>query len=504
MRRLLADLKEVIIQNNLAIKITLLCSITAYAYFIASWTISIDTELATYGLGNSKYLYPLDVQFLRLGRPILSLIVSIIGTVPIPYFNSILALGFIFCSYIVWIAILNNISNNKLSTIIFGLFYLISPVYIFQLNFVNQSIEIGLGFLLSSLSVYFLAQLFQKENWLTNILLSSLMIYFALGIYQSFIVYYIEGMITVLILNSIKKNLTPKEVVGFFYYSIFVAIIALVLYFITTHISYFFVGKSNYLTNFYDGWHTTNLANQLSLLFRYILNTLDSSLTISYGLCYIILLALMFKLKKLDSFIVLIGIITPLLLPIVLISPMPLRILFTIPLSIAMLASVCFEIFRRKKLILIVAIIIALINFKQICLLTYSKNMAQAYNQRTLNSLYQNIYDKIGTKIYNTAIIFIASKHIDNSYFIKTTINQPFYLNSNLDLFSSIFPDSSWQESNLNHRVYYFLHWLNDYYKMPTEKQIDIAKKISINLPVYPQQGSIIKNDNSIIIKLSN
>ncbi|AEI35336.1 hypothetical protein F7308_0408 [Francisella salina] len=39
---------------------------------------------------------------------------------------------------------------------------------------------------------------------------------------------------------------------------------------------------------------------------------------------------------------------------------------------------------------------------------------------------------------------------------------------------------------------------------MPTEKQIDIAKKISTNLPVYPQQGSIIKNGNSIIIKLSN
>ncbi|MED7787715.1 glucosyltransferase domain-containing protein [Francisella sp. 19X1-34] len=505
MKQLITDFKISLQENYSVIKISAIYTILIYAYFIFSWTLSIDTELATYSLGNSQYLYPLNVQFFKLGRPILGILVWLTGSVPIPYFNSLLAVGLIFCSYIIWIVVLSKIYTDKKLTIIFGLFYLVSPIYIFQLNFVNQNIGIGLGFLLTSISIYFLSLYFYKENNFFSFILSILLLFLSIGIYQSFLIYFLEGSIVVLILNCLKSNFNLKQILKYNLYLLSIVIISLFFYFLTTHIIYLFISKSHYLTNFFDGWSKHHsILKSIQLLVDYIFNIFESRFTIIYALCYIVILPLIFKIRKLYSLIVFIGLITPLLLPIIFLSPMPLRILFSIPLSISMLATVCYKVFNKKRLILVIAIIIALFNFKQICLLTYSKNMAEKYNEKILNTLYQKAYRMIGKDIYHTPIVFVSSKKISNSFFIEETKKQPFYSNSDFDLFSSIFPGTSWQESNLNHRAYFFSHWLNNYYKMPSHKQVKLGEKIAKNMPIYPNEGSIIMKDDILIIKLSN
>ncbi|WP_049751138.1 hypothetical protein [Francisella philomiragia] len=60
------------------------------------------------------------------------------------------------------------------------------------------------------------------------------------------------------------------------------------------------------------------------------------------------------------------------------------------------------------------------------------------------------------------------------------------------------------QDSNLNHRAYYFMHWLGLYYQQPTHKQIEQAKYLANNMPIYPDKGAIELKDNIIIVKLSN
>ncbi len=72
--------------------------------------------------------------------------------------------------------------------------------------------------------------------------------------------------------------------------------------------------------------------------------------------------------------------------------------------------------------------------------------MAQKYNERIVTSIYQDIYHTYGNRTYHTAIAFVASKNIENNYFIKETLKQPFHISNDLDLFSNIFPDQSWQD----------------------------------------------------------
>ncbi|WP_150466713.1 glucosyltransferase domain-containing protein [Francisella sp. SYW-9] len=505
MKQLITDFKSSFRENYSVIKIAATYTLLIYAYFIFSWTLSIDTELATYDLGNSQYLYHLDVQFLRLGRPILGLLTYLTGSVPLPYFNSILALSLIFCSYLIWITILNKIYSSKNLITIFGLFYLISPIYIFQLNFVNQSIIVGLGFLLSALSIYFVSLYFSKEKNLLSFILSTFLLFLSVGIYQSFLIYFLGGAAIILILNCLKLNLKFKDVLAYSFYLLSIILISLFFYFITTNIVYLFVGKSHYLLNFFDGWSKDHsIIKSVQILIKYIFDIIKSPITFIYALCYMTLLLLIFRIKKLYSLIIFLGLVTPLLLPIIFLSPMPLRILFSIPLSIAMIAILCYKVFNKKRLILVLAIVVALFNFKQICLLTYSKNMAEKYNEKILNTLYQKAYQMIGKDIYHTPIVFVSSGKISNSFFIKETKKQPFYFNSNFDLFSSIFPGPSWQESNLNHRAYFFSHWLNNYYKMPSRKQIEFGEKIAKDMPIYPDEGSILIKDNILIIKLSN
>ncbi|AJI47856.1 hypothetical protein BF30_1583 [Francisella philomiragia] len=48
------------------------------------------------------------------------------------------------------------------------------------------------------------------------------------------------------------------------------------------------------------------------------------------------------------------------------------------------------------------------------------------------------------------------------------------------------------------------MHWLGLYYQQPTHKQIEQAKYLANNMPIYPDKGAIELKDNIIIVKLSN
>ncbi|AJI53996.1 glucosyltransferase domain-containing protein [Francisella philomiragia] len=504
MRQFILELSDTIKSNKYIVIITAISAFASYAYFIFSWNITIDTELATYDIGNSDFLYPLYIQFIKLGRPILGFFTFFLGQ-PTPYFNSLLAIIFLFFSYLIWILIITKLNSDKTLIVIFGLFYLISPIYIFQFSFFNQSMIVGLGFVFSALSLYYLTLSYKSSNRYKSILISIIFLYLALGIYQAFIILFLEGAIYTLIVSGLNTNINTKAIRNHISLVFVVTLIALIAYFITTHIIYLFIPKSNYLSLAFDGWlNNQSLWDSIVILTNYLYQLLTSQFTILYDLCFILLISLLFKIKFYNFLLVLAGLIIPILMPLLFLSPMPLRTLFAIPFSIALMAVVCYRAFQYKKLILIVSIFISLINFNQISKLTYSENMAQKYNERIVTSIYQDIYHTYGNSTYHTAIVFVASKNIENNYFIKETLKQPFHTSNDLDLFSNIFPDQSWQDSNLNHRAYYFMHWLGLYYQMPTYEQIKQAKYLATNMPIYPDKGAIELKDNIIIVKLSN
>lgn len=73
MRQFILELSDTIKSNKYIVILTAISAFASYAYFIFSWNITIDTELATYDIGNSDFLYPLYIQFIKLGRPILGI-----------------------------------------------------------------------------------------------------------------------------------------------------------------------------------------------------------------------------------------------------------------------------------------------------------------------------------------------------------------------------------------------------------------------------------------------
>ena len=82
----------------------------------------MDTELATYGLGNSEYLYPLNIQYFLLGKPILPIITYVLRQVAIPYFTLLKSMSLLFVSGIVWIVILTKKKFSIVETSVFLLF----------------------------------------------------------------------------------------------------------------------------------------------------------------------------------------------------------------------------------------------------------------------------------------------------------------------------------------------------------------------------------------------
>lgn len=62
----------------------------------------MNTELATYGLGNSEYLYPLHTQYFLLDRPTLAIITYVLGQVAIPlfYFTDKYVFTICICNYL--------------------------------------------------------------------------------------------------------------------------------------------------------------------------------------------------------------------------------------------------------------------------------------------------------------------------------------------------------------------------------------------------------------------
>ncbi|OIN84884.1 glucosyl transferase GtrII family protein [Francisella sp. TX07-6608] len=140
MKKLVTDLRN--LPNKLIYNIIVLFSvfIVIYAYFILSWSIGMDTELATYGLGNSEYLYPLHTQYFLLDRPTLAIITYVLGQVAIPYFTLLISMSLLFVSAIIWMVILTKKNFSIIETLVFCSFYLISPIYIFQFNFAKLTL----------------------------------------------------------------------------------------------------------------------------------------------------------------------------------------------------------------------------------------------------------------------------------------------------------------------------------------------------------------------------
>ncbi len=183
---------------------------------------------------------------------------------------------------------------------------------------------VGLGFVFSALSLYYLNLSYKSSNRYKSIIISIIFLYLALGIYQAFIILFLEGAIFTLIVSGLNTNINTKAIRNHISLVFVVTLIALIAYFVTTHIIYLFIPKSNYLSLAFDGWlNNQSLWDSIVILTNYLYQLLTSQFTILYGLCFILLISLLFKIRFYNFLLVLAGLIIPILMPLLFLSPMP-------------------------------------------------------------------------------------------------------------------------------------------------------------------------------------
>lgn len=129
-----------------------------------------------------------------------------------------------------------------------GLFLIAHPVLTEQFYFTLQSVEICIGFLLTAAALYLIAE-YREKRKLWRALISCLLLLLTFSIYQAFVVVFIFGTITVLLLEGIARlqrgaAVTGKELLkGLIpYVGVFLAAFA-----VNTMITKLFFSVSDYL-----------------------------------------------------------------------------------------------------------------------------------------------------------------------------------------------------------------------------------------------------------------
>ncbi len=129
MKELIRDLRNLLNQRTYSIVVLSSLFIVIYAYFILSWSIGMDTELATYGLGNSELFISITYLVLSFRQAYLSNhnLCFRASCYSIFYFT-IISMSLLFVSGIAWIVILTKKKFSIVETLTSCCFYLISPI----------------------------------------------------------------------------------------------------------------------------------------------------------------------------------------------------------------------------------------------------------------------------------------------------------------------------------------------------------------------------------------
>jgi hypothetical protein len=148
-----------------------------------------------------------------------------------------------------------NTNHNKISSLVFGLTFSISPLYSFNLRFTTYNITVSIAILSSAVSMYYLVNFFSssKKQYL---FFSFVCVFIAIAIYQAFVSYYLTAILLIVLARmlddkDIKICQSIKEliIIGL------LLIIAVVLYEVLMAVVYHYVPKSPYLESFY-AWGT--------------------------------------------------------------------------------------------------------------------------------------------------------------------------------------------------------------------------------------------------------
>ncbi|WP_433747676.1 glucosyltransferase domain-containing protein [Paenibacillus amylolyticus] len=498
--------KEYVKQNYFLFIIGLILIGIAYGIPLTQYTLSIDEEKAMFST-------TVDKDWGEQGRFGIVLLKMI-------FFNwhsnsitsTFLAIVCLFFSSILGAFIFSFFSNetringkNSLGYIFIFLF-ITFPFHSENIGFAMMSFELYVGWILVLLSFFFICSTILLRKSSLYFVLGVVLLTFSISIYQSFLFVYVGGVFsaTFLFLLSSEMNAIKQTNLYYVYLKYFFGVVlAYGLYFFINFIVELYYPSTGYVDNFMV-WGKSDFKEIVGNLLAYFSGIfLGRSahggiiITISYciGLisCMLLLISLLRKRYMIRTFITFIGVLfTPLLMPILLGSAVPIRTSLTWALVIPVIwmgLNILIKSKYLKVIVFLVLIIFAVSQALALSRLFYGDYMRYQNDVRLANQIGAVISNLNQGEDPSLPVLFVGKypQKQDENVIKQEVLGYSFY---------------EWDGSETK-RIRLFMKSLGYDYISPTEQQRKIGNEAAVNMPAWPYKGSVAIKNDIIIVNLS-
>lgn len=462
--------------------ISILAYVFVYGFEISNFTLSIDEEY----LNNNYHALSLG----RWGHELLKL--YIFHEPFIPFFSLIFAISIFSISNVL---ACNYLNLEKIDSIIFTILMVGMPQLAYQIEFTQQIDTVSLAVLASTCAVYFIEKISLK-----NSIIFILLTIVSLSIYQGVFVITITLLMCKHLHNYIVNecNFNYKKLIINISYTFIFLVISFIFNKILTKIflMLFNVSDIGYISDIVrwgkDGSYLRNIASIFgSPIWNFIIKPFYG-----FKLFFIIIIASIFVLLKgknriTSAILIFLTFYSAFCLNVVAGSGLPARSYFSIPLMFGFIVFLALKTSTLNKYVKIftVAVIITF-GAAQANILFYSDYMARksddAVAQRILFSIYQKYPD---FDIVNSKIFFYGKYEPINVWKPEKS-----------DTFGYSYFSEGINSRLINYfKISNFAHFENASYQ-EKKSTMNVIPKI----PSWPNPNSIYKENNVLIVKLSN
>lgn len=402
-----------------------------------------------------------------------------------------------------------------------GILWISHPIMTEQFYFSLQSMEICIGVLLTALALY-LTGCFADRHRVMPFVGSVLLLVVTFSCYQIFVVLYIFGTVTLLLLQGIRSLAEEKEIKAGTLLKGIVPYVTVfgVAFLINMLITKLFFSSSDYLQN-QIFWKTSSVKDCLHLIAAHVIKVFTGYDSVFYNIGFGVLalsaLALLILFlrrccrgKKAVFAVILFFyaalLCTPFLMTLVLGCAPTMRSQLVLPAATGFLGYLCVRLvgalqkeFSRKVVMACVAVICIVCGLEQTKVtegLYYTDRCRYEQDAALGYSLIQKI-EEVNWNKENLPIVIVGHREFspNNACIMGEVIGRSFF-----DYDLEVEPVSFWS----TRRMIGFLHTLGAEFYQPPREWLDAALEYSTYMPNWPSEGSVQIKDGMIIVKLSH
>lgn len=499
-------LKEYVKENYLLLFVSLILIGVAFGIPLTQYTLSIDEEKAMFSTNVDKDWGEQG----RFGIVLLKMIFLNWHSNSIT--STFLAMVCLFFSSIIGAFIFSLFSGesriNKKNSLgfIFTCLFITFPFHSENIGFAMMSFELYVGWIIVLLSIFFICSTILRRKSNFYFVLGVVLLTFSISIYQSFLFVYVGGVFSATFLFLLGSEINIVKQINLFYAYLryfFVSVLAYILYYVINFIVELYYPSTGYVDNFV-AWGKSDFKEIIDNLVVYFSGIFlgssvhgGSIITVSYifGLivCVLLLISALRKRYMTRTFIAFgIVLFTPLLMPILLGSAVPIRTSLTWTIVIPVIWMGLNLFLKGKSLKVIFTLVLITFAISQALALSrlfYGDYMRYQNDVRLANQIGAAIINLNQGEKPSLPVLFVGKyPQEQNENVIKQEV-----------LGYSFF---EWDGSEIK-RIRLFMKSLGYDYISPTEEQRKIGNEVAVNMPAWPYQGSVAIKNNIIIVNLS-